>query len=302
MTPAGPDFDVGVRATWSGPAAPHPAFGVGLRARHFGEMDGAPPPVGFFEIHAENYLSGGPALRRLERVREGTALSVHGVGLSLGSAEGLDPAHLRRVAGLVDRLDPVLVSEHLSWSVVGGAYLNDLLPLPYTEESLAIVAANVRWFQDAVRRPVLIENPSSYLAFRHSTIPEPEFLMALVARTGCRLLCDVNNVHVSGRNLGWDPRVWLAGIDGAAIGEFHLAGHAVNDADGEEILIDDHGSRVNEAVWELYRDAVARYGARPTLIEWDTDVPPLDTLLDEARRAAREADDALRAPLAETAS
>jgi uncharacterized protein (UPF0276 family) len=267
---------------------PMPA-GIGLRARHLDEAAGRAPSAGFLEIHAENYLNGGPALRKVERLRRDHALSVHGVGLSPGSAEGLDVRHLARVAALVERLQPRFVSEHLAWSVVGGTYLNDLLPLPYTEESLAVVVRNVGHLQDTLRRPVMIENPSSYVAFAHSTIPEPEFLAALVARTGCGLLCDVNNIFVSGSNIGFDPGAYLASLPAAQIGEIHLAGHAHNDADGEPILIDDHGSRVAEPVWALYRDAIARFGPRPTLIEWDTDVPELDVLLDEAARADREA-------------
>lgn len=263
--------------------------GVGLRARHLDELASTPAPVGFLEIHAENYLTGGPALRKLERLRRDHALSVHGVGLSLGSADGLDAGHLERVRALVERLQPRFVSEHLAWSVVGGTYLNDLLPLPYTGESLANVAANIDRLQTALRRPVMIENPSSYVAFAQSSIPEPDFLAALVARTGCQLLCDVNNVFVSGSNLGFDPGAYLAAVPPSAVGEIHLAGHARNDADGEMMLIDDHGSRVCDAVWALYRQAIARFGPRPTLIEWDTDVPELAVLLDEARRADREA-------------
>jgi uncharacterized protein (UPF0276 family) len=263
--------------------------GIGLRARHLDEMAGCTCPAGFLEIHAENYLGGGPALRKIERLRADHEMSVHGVGLSLGSAEGLDAHHLGRLTALVARLQPRFVSEHLAWSVVGGTYLNDLLPLPYTEESLAVVAGNIDRLQSSLGRTVMIENPSSYVAFAHSTIAEPEFLAALCARAGCGLLCDVNNIFVSGSNLGFDPGAWLAALPAAAIGEIHLAGHARNDAGGETILIDDHGSRVTGAVWSLYRDAIARFGPRPTLIEWDTDVPDLDVLLDEAARADREA-------------
>jgi len=263
--------------------------GIGLRARHLDEMAACAPRVGFLEIHAENYLGGGPALRKVERLRADHAMSVHGVGLSLGSADGIDTRHLDRVAALVGHLQPRFVSEHLAWSVVGGAYLNDLLPMPYTEESLAVVARNIDRLQTALKRPVMIENPSSYVAFVHTTMAEPEFLAALVARTGCRLLCDVNNIFVSGSNVGFDPVAYLDALPAAAIGEIHLAGHARNDADGETILIDDHGSRVADPVWSLYRHAVARIGMRPTLIEWDTDVPALEVLLEEAARADREA-------------
>jgi len=266
-----------------------PRAGIGLRAPHLDEVAERAPSVGFLEIHAENYLADGPALRRVERLRAAHAMSVHGVGLSLGSADGIDAHHLDRVAALIAQLQPRFVSEHLAWSVVGGAYLNDLLPLPYTEESLAVVARNIDRVQTALKCPVMIENPSSYVAFAHTSMTEPAFLAALVARTGCRLLCDVNNIFVSASNVGFDPVAYLDALPAAAIGEIHLAGHARNDADGETILIDDHGSRVSDAVWSLYRHAIARFGARPTLVEWDTDVPALEVLLDEAARADREA-------------
>jgi uncharacterized protein (UPF0276 family) len=262
-----------------------PIVGIGLRSQHLAEIARERPATGFLEIHAENYLAPSPALQRVEGLRADYAFSVHAVGLSLGSAEGLDEAHLARVVALVDRLQPALISDHLSWSVHAGRYFNDLLPLPYTEEALDVVARNVGRLQDALRRPVAIENPSSYLAFAHSTLSEPEFLGELVRRTGCGLLLDVNNIVVTAHNLRLDPRDWLAGVPGAAIAEYHLAGHAVNDADGEPILIDDHGSRVSAGVWQLFGATVERFGARPTLIEWDTDVPPLAVLLDEAAQA-----------------
>lgn len=262
-----------------------PTVGIGLRAPHLAEIARERPATGFLEIHAENYLAASPALQRVERLRDDYAFSVHAVGLSLGSAEGLDEAHLARVVALVDRLQPALISDHLSWSVAGGRYFNDLLPLPYTEEALDIVVRNVVCLQDALRRPVSIENPSCYLGFAHSTLSEPEFLRELVRRSGCGLLLDVNNIVVTAHNLRLDARNWLTGLPGEAIGEYHLAGHAVNDADGETILIDDHGSRVSEGVWRLFAATVERFGVRPTLIEWDTDIPPLAVLLDEATRA-----------------
>jgi len=261
--------------------------GIGLRTPHLAEIIATPPPIGWLEVHTENYLGGGPAPRALARVRGEHAVSLHGVGLSLGSADGLDRAHLARVAELTRRIEPALVSEHLSWSIAGGAYLNHLLPLPYTEESLAIVSANVEIAQAALGRQLLVENPSTYLRFRHSPIAEPEFLAELARRTGCGLLCDVNNVYVSTQNFGLDAHAYLAGLPPAAVGEIHLAGHARNDADGRTILIDDHGSRVAAPVWELYEYALERFGRVPTLIEWDTDIPPLETLVDEAARAAR---------------
>jgi len=261
--------------------------GIGLRAAHLRQIAEQRPPVGFLEVHAENYMGRGPQIALLERLRADHALSIHGVGLSLGCADGLDERHLGRLADVVGRYQPDLVSEHLAWTGIGGAYLNDLLPLPYTEESLAVMVANIDRAQSALRRPLLIENPSLYLRFADSVIPEAEFLAALVERTGCGLLCDLNNVFVSAHNTGIDPDAWLERIPVAAVGEIHLAGHAVNDADGVVILIDDHGSRVRPAVWDLYARAMRRFGRRPTLIEWDTDVPALEVLLDEAARADR---------------
>jgi uncharacterized protein (UPF0276 family) len=258
--------------------------GIGLRAPHFAEIARDKPAIAFLEIHAENYLAVSPALRAIEGLRADYAFSVHAVGLSLGSAEGLDGAHLARVAALVRHLQPAYVSDHLSWSVTGGRYLNDLLPLPYTQEALDVVARNVNRLQDAMGRQVSIENPSCYLDFTQSTMSEPEFLSELARRSGCGLLLDANNIHVTAHNLRLDPRDWLA-LPADAITQYHLAGHAVNDADGEPILIDDHGSRVGDAVWTLFDEVVRRFGPRPTLIEWDTDIPALSVLLDEARRA-----------------
>jgi uncharacterized protein len=261
--------------------------GIGLRAPHVDELLASRPVIGWLEVHAENYMGGGPAVRALERLRGDYPLSVHGVGLSLGSADGLDRAHVERLAALVERLDPALVSEHLSWSVAGGAYLNDLLPLPYTRESLELVTGHVQRVQERLGRRLLVENPSGYFSFAASTIPEAEFLGALARRTGCGLLCDVNNVYVTCRNTGGDDEAYLDAVDPNVVGEIHLAGHAVNDADGHPILIDDHGSPVADAVWRLYARALGRFGTVPTLIEWDTDLPPLTRLLDEAATASR---------------
>lgn len=259
--------------------------GIGLRAPHLAEIECTRPATAFLEIHAENYLGGSPAVATIERLRRDYVLSVHAVGLSLGSAEGLDEAHLGRVAALVERLQPAYVSDHLAWSVSGGRYFNDLLPLPYTEEALDVVAANVQRVQEALHRPITVENPSCYLAFNHSTLSEPEFLDALARRTGCGLLLDVNNLAVTAHNLRLDPAAWLAGLRPETIGQYHLAGHAVNDVDGAPILIDDHGSRVKDGVWELFAETLRRFGPRPTLMEWDTDIPDLEVLLDEAARA-----------------
>jgi uncharacterized protein (UPF0276 family) len=261
--------------------------GIGLRAPHVAEVVANPRGAAWVEVHPENYMGGGPAVRDLERIRQDLPVSLHGVGLSLGTAGRLDGRHLERLARLVERVQPVLVSEHLSWSVAGGAYLNHLLPLPLTEEALEVVTAHVDEVQTRLRRRILVENPSSYLRFAHSPIPEPAFLAALARRTGCGLLCDVNNVHVSCRNLGLDARAYLDAIPAAAVEEIHLAGHAVNDADGRPVLVDDHGSPVAPVVWRLYAGALERVGPVPTLIEWDTAIPPLGVLLAEAAEADR---------------
>jgi uncharacterized protein (UPF0276 family) len=265
---------------------PNPV-GIGLRAPYFRELETARPTVGWLEVHAENFIGEGPALTRLERIRRDYALSLHGVGLSLGSAEGLDKEHLRRFRALIDRTDPFLVSDHLSWSVTGGVYLNDLLPLPYTEETLAIVERNISAVQEAFGRRILIENPSRYLAFRYSAIPEEEFLTELARRTGCGILLDVNNVFVTCTNLGLDGQSYLEALSGSVVGEIHLAGHSRVTRGGSSILIDDHASIVCEAVWRLYAEALERFGIVPSLIEWDKDLPPLATLVGQAREAER---------------
>ena len=263
------------------------AAGIGLRFPHHEHVLHARPSVAWFEVHAENYFGGGPVRRTLEAVRRDYPLSLHGVGLSLGSAEGLDSAHLQRLAELARAMEPGLISEHLSWSVAGGHYLADLLPLPMTEEALEIVCRHVQQTQEALQRPILLENPSSYLQFRHSSIPEWEFLDNVARRSGCGILCDINNVFVSASNQGWDPLKFLDSLPAAAIGEFHLAGHAeVRLENGRLVRIDDHGSRVAPAVWSLYQQALQRFGPKPTLIEWDTDIPAFEVLLDESAHAA----------------
>ena len=271
--------------------------GIGLRFPHHAAVLDTLPDIAWLEVHTENYMGGGQPIAYLEMIRAHYPISLHGVGLSLGSAEGLDVAHLERIGEVARRIEPALVSEHLSWSVVDGLYIADLLPLPMTEEALDIVCRHVDQTQAYLRRRILVENPSSYLRWRHSTIPEWEFLAAVASRTGCGILCDVNNIYVSAANHGWDSSAYLAGLLPAAIGEIHLAGHSVRELGGGRVLrIDDHGSRVIPAVWGLYAAALARFGAVPTLIEWDTDIPALEVLLAEAGRAAvllqeiREAD------------
>lgn len=257
--------------------------GIGLRLPHAAEIAATRPHLGFLEVHAENYMAETAALDRLVELRRDYPVSIHGVALSLGSAEELDRIHLGRFKALIERVEPVLVSEHLAWSAIGGAYLNDLLPLPYTEESLEIFCRHVGEAQETLGRRLLIENPSSYLRFRHSTIPEAEFLTETARRTGCGILCDVNNIYVSATNFRLDPIAYLDSLQADVIGEIHLAGHHA--AEDVYILIDDHGSRVAQPVWDLYAKALLRFGAVPTLIEWDTNLPALEILLDEMRHA-----------------
>jgi uncharacterized protein (UPF0276 family) len=270
-------------------ARPVPAdAGIGLRFPHHDHVLDSEPDVAWFEVHPENYL--GPAGEVLEKVRRSYPVSLHATGLSLGSADGVDESHLAAIAGLASRIKPVLISDHLSWSAVGGVFLPDLLPLPYTREALDVFAANIDKVQNALKRAILIENPSVYLAFRDAEMDEGTFLGALVRRTGCGLLLDVNNVAVSAANLGEDADArldaWLDAVPLDAIGQIHLAGHAVRDLPGGgQVRIDDHGSPVSDAVWALYRKVISRTGARPSLIEWDTDIPAFAVLQREAASA-----------------
>ncbi|MCB2102128.1 MAG: DUF692 domain-containing protein [Rhodobacterales bacterium] len=265
-----------------------PREGVGLKPRHYDRVLADGPDLGWFEVHTENYMGdGGPPHRYLTAIRERYPLSLHGVGLSLGSAEAPDARHLARIRALVDRYEPGLVSEHLSWSIAGGTFSNDLLPLPYTEETLAVVARNIDIAQDALGRTLLVENPSTYLQFADSTIPEPDYLAELARRTGCGILLDVNNLYVCAMNHGFDPIPPLDALAAGPVGEIHLAGHALRRHRGQEIRIDDHGSPVIDPVWALYERVLARTGPVPTLIEWDTDVPEFHVLLDQAEQARR---------------
>jgi uncharacterized protein (UPF0276 family) len=260
--------------------------GIGLRFQYHPAVLETPPDVAFMEVHTENYMGAGTPIVYLDTVRRDFPVSLHGVGLSLGSADGLDPIHLDRVRQVAERIEPALVSEHVAWSVSGRNYLADLLPLPMTEEALDVVCRNVDQMQSALKRPILVENPSTYVQFRHSTIPEWEFMATVASRTGCGILCDINNIFVSAKNHGWDASAYVAQLPTAAIGEVHLAGHSVRELpDGRTLRIDDHGSRVIDDVWSLYVEALRRFGPVPTLIEWDTDVPPIEVLVGEARHA-----------------
>ncbi len=267
--------------------------GVGLRAPHCAGMRRQRPAVGFLEVHPENYMgAGGPAHEALEELRTFYPLSFHGVGLSLASCEAPDKAHLARLRALIERYRPGLVSEHLAWCAFEGRFFNDLLPLPLTEETLDLAAANIRQAQDALGRRILIENPSLYGLPAGSVIPETDFLAELAARTACGLLLDVNNVAVTSANLAGDPFAYIAAVPAEAVGEIHLAGHTVEERGAGRLRIDDHAHPAPPEVIELTRAFLARAGPRPVLFEWDSDLPPLAALVDQARIAQTLLDEA----------
>ena len=268
------------------PAIPA-AAGLGLKPLHYRDIIETRPALGFFEIHAENYMGdGGPPHRWLSAIREFYPLSLHGVGLSIGGKGPLDPAHLARLKELDRRYAPGLFSEHLAWSTHDTGYLSDLLPLPYTTETLDRVCAHIDETQEALGRQMLLENPSSYLCFSESTWDEPGFIAEVARRTGCGLLLDVNNVFVSAHNLGFEPLAYLESYPLQLVQEIHMAGHSpVTEADGGTVLIDAHGSPVTDPVWALYAEVISRTGPLPTLIERDANVPPLDVLIAEAQHA-----------------
>jgi uncharacterized protein len=260
--------------------------GFGFRKPHYAEVIETAPCANagaWLEVHSENFFAdGGPALATLHKARALYPISLHGVGLSLASAEGVDAAHLAKLKRLVDRIEPMLVSEHLCWAQVGAVHLNDLLPFAYTQQALNVVAKNVSEVQDAIKRPLLLENISRYLELQGSDMTEAQFLSALVKRTGCELLLDINNVYVNARNLGVDAWSEIAQLPAEAIKEIHLAGFS--DEDG--LLIDTHSARVAPEVWQLYERALEHIGPVPTLIEWDQALPPLHVLLAEVAQAA----------------
>jgi uncharacterized protein (UPF0276 family) len=266
--------------------------GIGLRQPHYREVFERLPELAFLEVHSENFfLDGGASMHALERARAAYPISLHGVGLSLGSADRLAEDHLAKLKRLVDRVEPALVSEHLCWGGVGGVHFNDLLPLPHTRETLALLEGRVDRVQTALKRPILVENLSAYVEFHDSDMTETAFLAELARRTGCGLLLDINNLYVNATNFGFDPIERLAEVDAASVVQMHLAGHTVVD----DCLIDTHGSLVSDAVWSLYAEACRRFGPKPTLIEWDTDLPALDVLLAEAARACAIAGNASEA-------
>ena len=261
--------------------------GLGLKSQHVAQLLAGPPLLDFVEVHAENYMvRGGPCLAQLKRVRQRHALSIHGVGLSIGGEAPVDAAHLDRLAALVSRFEPHWFSEHLAWSGHAGIFFNDLLPLPYDERSLQRVCDHVDQVQARLKRRMLLENPATYVEYEASTLDEAAFLREVVGRTGCGLLLDVSNAYVSAVNHGRDVHSYIDALPLQAVGEIHLAGFLEDhDAAGDRLLIDANGSPVDEAVWALYRDLVRRLGPVPTLIERDNNVPSLDVLLAEARRA-----------------
>ena len=257
--------------------------GVGLRASHQQQFISERPDVAWLEVHSENYFGDGPALTLLENIRANYPLSLHGVGLSLGSADGLDMAHLDSLRNLVERVQPDLVSEHLCWGAVGKQHLNDLLPLPYSREALNLICARIDTVQEFLGRRILVENISSYLRWENEDFNEWDFVAELPKRTGCGLLLDVNNIYVSAMNHGYDAHAYLTAMPADSVDEIHLAGYEVQHG----VLIDTHSRAVSEPVWQLYRDAIKQLGVKPTLIEWDTDIPPLAELLAEAATARK---------------
>ncbi|MDR7123504.1 DUF692 domain-containing protein [Pseudotabrizicola sp. 4114] len=260
--------------------------GVGFKPEHFAAIRADAQGIGFFEVHAENYMgAGGLPHAQLAALRADHAVSIHGVGLSIGGPDGLNRDHLARLRRLCDRYQPESFSEHLAWSSHGAEYLNDLLPLPYTAETLGVVCGHVDQVQEALGRQMLLENPATYLCFAQSTIPETEFLTEVAQRTGCGLLLDVNNVFVSCTNHGTDPRAWLAGFPLHLVGEIHLGGHDAEELPSGPLLIDSHGTAVADPVWALFAEVIAKVGPMPTLVEWDNDLPEWPVLAAEAARA-----------------
>ena len=274
---------------YTAPPQSHPLparAGIGLRAPHVQALLRGRPEVAWLEVHSENYFAaGGRAVTELDQVRCDYPLSLHGVGLSLGSTDPLDQEHLARLKLAVERYFPALVSEHLCWTSVGDSHFHDLLPLPYTDEALVHVARRVAEVQDRLGRQILIENVSSYLEFEHSAMPEWDFLREVAARAGCGILLDVNNIYVNAVNHGFDPRRYIDAIPAVDVQEIHLAGHLEKQVEGATLLIDTHDRPVKDAVWELYGYALKTLGPKPTLIEWDSALPELAVLVAEAGKA-----------------
>ncbi|MCY0096568.1 DUF692 domain-containing protein [Hoeflea ulvae] len=264
-----------------------PRAGAGLKTEHVDAILADDYQIGFLEVHAENFMGdGGPAHRALAAIRERFALSIHGVGLSIGSEGGISSEHLERLARVVERYEPAMVSEHLAWSSHDAGYFNDLLPVPYNAETLERVVSHVGQIQDRLKRPILIENPSTYVAFEQTTMSETDFIREIARKSGCGLLLDVNNVFVSATNHGWKPMHYMRDFPLELVEEIHLAGHAEDvDDEGDPLLIDAHDRPVADAVWKLYEIVISQAGAIPTLVEWDNDVPEWPVLRREAQLA-----------------
>jgi uncharacterized protein len=261
--------------------------GVGLRLPHLKEMVATRPPIGWLEVHPENFLANPHATELLTELSTHYPISFHTVGISVGSVGGIDRFHLKRLRSLIDRIHPILISGHLAWSTYGNDYLNDLLPIPCNEEALRVVTVHVDEVQDVLGRSYLIENPASYLGFCSSTMPETEFLAELVRRTGCKLLCDVSNIVVSAHNMGYSAYRYIDDFPADAIGEIHLGGYTLEEDEAtsdRDLWIDTHAAQIAAPSWDLYVYALRRFGSKPTLVEWDNDIPPLSTLLEEATK------------------
>lgn len=261
-------------------------IGIGLRHPHYHQVLEEQPPIGWFEVHSENFFhQGGLSLNILLAIRKHYPISLHGVGLSLGTADGIQQQHLTRLKHLIELVDPCLVSEHLSWSRIGHHYLPDLLPVPYTKESFQIFCDNIDKTQHFLKKQILIENPSSYFEYKLSEQDEAAFLVALAQKTGAYILLDINNVFVSCSNHGWDAKQYLASIPRSLVKEIHLAGHSIKKIADDTILrIDTHDGLVCQEVWQLYADAIKQFGMIPTLIEWDANIPALSVLIEEASK------------------
>lgn len=270
--------------------------GIGLRSKHHLEVISSRPKVNWWEVHTENFFAfGGRRLKFLEDIAKEYPLSFHGVGLSLGSAEGISAEHLKQIKFLIDLFNPSLVSEHISWSAISGDFINDLLPIPYNQESLSIICDNIKKFQDYIGRQILVENPSSYTGFKISTMTEDEFVVKVVEKTGCGLLLDINNIYVSSKNLDFSAKEYINRmlVIQNSIQEIHLAGHSIlENKYNQRFLVDTHDDNVCEDVWELYKYIISCIGIRPTLIEWDQKLPELSVLIAEANKAQKIMDDA----------
>lgn len=261
-------------------------IGVGLRKPHYRIISESKPNLQFLEVHSENYFGFGPEIDLLKEIAKTYPISLHGVGLSLGSADGIQLSHLKLLKRLVDIMKPEYVSDHVSWSLTGNAHLNDLLPLPYNNESLAVVCDNVNQTQDFLARQIFIENPSTYMSFKDD-MPEQEFIMKIVESCDCKVLLDVNNIYVNSKNHNFDAYKYIASFSEDVVGEIHLAGHSVQEFEGKEIRIDTHDSLIIDDVWSLYEFAIKHLGRKPTLIEWDQNIPEFQVLYSEAKKAAQ---------------